>query len=160
MCVCPIAGLTNYHKFSSLRASQVALMVKNLPANAGDRFDPWVRKIPWGRAWQPTLVFLPGESHGQRSLEATPIHYLTVVESEVQNGLYRATTKVWAWLCSFLEAWRKNLFPPFSASRSYLHSLTCDPILHLQSQQHSTFKFLSLSPLFPLSHLFWLWHFF
>ena len=32
------------------------------------RFDPWVRKIPWRRAWQPTLVFLPGESHGQRSL--------------------------------------------------------------------------------------------
>ena len=25
-------------------------------------FDPWVRKIPRGRAWQPTLVFLPGES--------------------------------------------------------------------------------------------------
>ena len=32
------------------------------------RFDPWVRKIPWRRAWQPTLVFLPGEFHGQRSL--------------------------------------------------------------------------------------------
>ena len=31
-------------------------------------FDPWVRKIPWRRAWQPTPVFLPGESHGQRSL--------------------------------------------------------------------------------------------
>ena len=31
------------------------------------RFDPWVRKIPWRRAWQPTPVFLPGESHGQRS---------------------------------------------------------------------------------------------
>ena len=29
-------------------------------------FDPWVRKIPWRRAWQPTTVFLPGESHGQR----------------------------------------------------------------------------------------------
>ena len=25
-------------------------------------FDPWVREIPWGRAWQPTPVFLPGES--------------------------------------------------------------------------------------------------
>jgi len=25
-------------------------------------FDPWVGKIPWRRAWQPTLVFLPGES--------------------------------------------------------------------------------------------------
>ena len=32
-------------------------------------FDPWVGKVPWRRKWQPTLVFLPGESHGQRSLE-------------------------------------------------------------------------------------------
>ena len=32
------------------------------------RFDPWVGKIPWRRAWQPTPVFLPGESHGQRIL--------------------------------------------------------------------------------------------
>ena len=31
-------------------------------------FDPWVGKIPWRRAWQPTPGFLPGESHGQRSL--------------------------------------------------------------------------------------------
>ena len=31
-------------------------------------FNPWVGKIPWVRKWQPTLVFLPGKSHGQRSL--------------------------------------------------------------------------------------------
>ena len=31
-------------------------------------FDPWSRKIPWKRKWQPTPVFLPGKSHGQRSL--------------------------------------------------------------------------------------------
>jgi len=31
-------------------------------------FDLWVEKIPWRRAWKPTLVFLPGESHGQSSL--------------------------------------------------------------------------------------------
>ena len=31
-------------------------------------FDPWVRKIPWRRAWQPTPAFMPGEPHGQRSL--------------------------------------------------------------------------------------------
>ena len=52
---------------------QVALVVKNLPANAGevrDMFDPWVEKIPWRRTWQPTPVFLPGESHGQRSLDS------------------------------------------------------------------------------------------
>ena len=28
-----------------------------------DRFDPWVKKIPWRRAWQPSPMFLPGESH-------------------------------------------------------------------------------------------------
>ena len=32
------------------------------------RFDPWVGKMPWRRAWQPSPVFLPGESHGQTSL--------------------------------------------------------------------------------------------
>jgi len=32
-------------------------------------FKPWVGKIPWRRKWQPTSVFLPGKSHGQRSLE-------------------------------------------------------------------------------------------
>ena len=31
-------------------------------------FDPWVRKITWRRKWQPAPVFLPGKSHGQRSL--------------------------------------------------------------------------------------------
>ena len=31
-------------------------------------FDSWVGKIPWMRKWQPTTVFFPGESHGQRSL--------------------------------------------------------------------------------------------
>ena len=54
-----------------VRASQVALVVKNPPANAGDKrcgFDPWVGKIPWRRSWQPTAVFLPGESYGPRSL--------------------------------------------------------------------------------------------
>ena len=31
-------------------------------------FDPWVGKVPWRRKWQPTPVFLPGKSHGQRGL--------------------------------------------------------------------------------------------
>ena len=53
-------------------ASQGVLVVKNLPANAGDMrpgFNPWVRKIPWRRAWRPAPVFLPGGSHGQSSLD-------------------------------------------------------------------------------------------
>ena len=53
--------------------SQVELVVKNRPAKAGGIhkthwFDPWVGKIPWRKAQQPTPVFLPGESHEQRSL--------------------------------------------------------------------------------------------
>ena len=51
-------------------ASLVVLAVRNSPANAGRhkrcRFNPWVGKIPWRRRWQPTPVFLPGKSHGQR----------------------------------------------------------------------------------------------
>jgi len=45
-------------------------VVKNLQCRNHRRlmFHPWVRKIPWRRAWQPTPVYLPGESHGQRSL--------------------------------------------------------------------------------------------
>ena len=62
----------HFHALACLLwASQVALVVKNTPANAGDmrrRFDAWVRKIPWRRKWQPTPVFLPGESQGRGSL--------------------------------------------------------------------------------------------
>ena len=37
-------------------------MIKNSPAmRERPGFDPWVGKIPWRRAWQPTPVFLPGE---------------------------------------------------------------------------------------------------
>ena len=43
-------------------------VIKNLPLRWRPRFDSWVGKIPWKRAWQPTPVFLTGEFHGQRSL--------------------------------------------------------------------------------------------
>ena len=47
-------------------------MVKNPSANAGDardvEFNPWVRKTPWRREWQPTPLFLPGKSNGWKSL--------------------------------------------------------------------------------------------
>ena len=55
----------------------MALVVKNPPASVQcrrhgrHRFNPWVGKIPWRRKQQPTPAFLPGESHGQRSLEGT-----------------------------------------------------------------------------------------
>ena len=56
--------LSNLFPFSQSCASLVAQTVKNLPAMQ----MTWVGRIPWRRAQQPTPVFLPGESHGQRSL--------------------------------------------------------------------------------------------
>ena len=47
-------------------------MVKNLPAMQETKetlVRSLIRKIFWRRAWQPTPVFLPGQSHGKRSLE-------------------------------------------------------------------------------------------
>ena len=64
-----LSDFTSLHSIQR-RASRVALVVKNLPASAGDMrsgFDPWVRKIPWRRKYS-TPVFLLGESHVQRSL--------------------------------------------------------------------------------------------
>ena len=59
-------------------------VAKNTPANSGDQgLGRWVGKIPWRKKWQPTPVFLPGKSHGERSLvgysawgpkEWTPLH--------------------------------------------------------------------------------------
>ena len=46
-------------------------VVKNPPAIAGDtgtQLEPWIGKIRWRRKWQPTPVFLPGKSQGQRNL--------------------------------------------------------------------------------------------
>ena len=45
-----------------------AQMGKNLPAMQNPGFNPWFRKIPWRREWQPTPVFLPRGFHRQRSL--------------------------------------------------------------------------------------------
>ena len=61
----------NWTELIAHLASQVAPVVKNPPASAGDmrhKLRPWVKKIPWRRKRQPTPVFLPGEPHGQRSL--------------------------------------------------------------------------------------------
>ena len=56
----------------SAGASQMVLVGKNPPARAGSRkrrgFSPCIGKIPWRRTWQPTPLFLPRASHGQRSL--------------------------------------------------------------------------------------------
>ena len=49
-------------------APLVAQVAKRLPARQETGFKSWVGTIPWRRKWHPIPVFLPGQSHGQRSL--------------------------------------------------------------------------------------------
>ena len=53
-------------------APQVALVVKNLPASAGETLEKWVPSLGWEdpleEGMQPTPIFLPGETHEQKSL--------------------------------------------------------------------------------------------
>ena len=46
----------------------LAQLVKNHLQCRRLQFDSWVGKMPWRREWLPSPVFLPGKSHGQRSL--------------------------------------------------------------------------------------------
>ena len=55
------------------------------------RFDPWVRKSTWRRAWQPTPVFLPGEFHGHRSL----VGYSPWGLKELDTTEWRTLTTFW-----------------------------------------------------------------
>ena len=79
----------------------VVPVVKNALAHAGDlkrhAFDPWVGKIPWRRAWKPTPLFLPGESHGQRSLVS-----MGVAKSRTWLSDYTFTFKGISQCCSLL----------------------------------------------------------
>ena len=62
-------------------------MVKNPPANAGDvrcGFDSQVGKISWRRAWQPTAVFLPGESSDRGAWRAV-VHRVTKSQSHLKR---------------------------------------------------------------------------
>ena len=64
----PLCVFRDYNENSESTDFPGGAIGKKPPCQCKRRgFDPWVGKIPWRRAWQPTLIFLPGESHGQRS---------------------------------------------------------------------------------------------
>ena len=113
-------------------ASQVA---KNPPANAGDMrrgFDRWGGKIPWGRTWQPTPVFLPGESHDRGVWWAT-VHRVTKNRTQWKRPSMPAFL---LWICHFqfqAQSARglERIIPP--APRT-LH-MKCDLLGPLTSQE-------------------------
>ena len=83
------------------------------------RSDPWVRKIPGRRKWQPTSVFSPGKSHGERSLEGygprrhKRVGYHWVTKQQQQSTLSSLEPLDWReewacithWLAIAAESW-------------------------------------------------------
>ena len=61
-------GFTKPILCETIRTSPVAQRLRIHLQCRKPRFNPWVGKTPWRRKWQPTPEFLPGKSHGQRSL--------------------------------------------------------------------------------------------
>ena len=110
---------------SSLVASLMAQRVKNLLAVQETRVNSWVGKIPCRRDWQPTPVFLPGESRGQRSLAG--YSSWGCKESDVTD---RLTLQALLW---FLNVCRVLFAPLFHRSHT-LHS-------HCLHPTHSTRSF-------------------
>ena len=68
------------------------------------RLDFWVGKIPWGRKWQPTLVFLPRKFHAQRSLEG----YSPGVAKEFRHNLVNKNKNLIEHACLFPFYRREN----------------------------------------------------
>ena len=58
-------------------------------------FNPWVRKIPWRRKWQPAPIFLPGKSHGQRSLEGYSPWGAKESDTTEYEGTYLQISGMW-----------------------------------------------------------------
>ena len=71
----PPMGFSRQERWSGVPYCQVVLVIKNSKEftcqyrrRKRRKFNSWVMKIPWSGKWQPTQVFLPEKSHGQRSL--------------------------------------------------------------------------------------------
>ena len=127
-------------------------------------FKPWVGKIPWRRAWQPTPVFLPGESHEQRSL----VGYSPWGSRRVRHD--------WAHKCvcvceiGALGPWARHLlnfpglqFSHLRKSLAFCHKVGLTPLCpaHLAGTSHSCDQHTPQGPhafpLFqlPFCHLLW-----
>ena len=74
--------------------------------------DPWVRKVPWRREWRSTPVFVPGESHGQRSFEGHSLCCHKESESDMTE-----------WLTLSLFPQIKNKTKPTYEPMSQRHSM-------------------------------------
>ena len=110
-------------------------------------FDPWVGKIRWRRAWQPTPVSLPGESRGQRRLQA------------MAHRVAKSRTRLeWQQARNTVMAAKEKGHPPFLSGSLSLHltqqqvPLTVPPDHSLNLSPYSPSTLVPLSNTFPLNY--------
>ena len=98
-------------------------------------FDPWVGKIPWSKKWQPTPIFLPGKSHGQRSL----VGY--------SPGGTKSQTHLRDWTNTHTQTntSEQTLLPNYPSSVQFSHSVVSDSLRPHESQ-HSKLPCPSPTP--------------
>ncbi|XP_055274995.1 protein-cysteine N-palmitoyltransferase HHAT isoform X4 [Moschus berezovskii] len=115
-----IAGL---HRFPAHRGSASGKDPTCHPRRCKRRgFHPWVGKIPWRRAWQPTPVILPGESMERRAWWAT-VHSLA---------------KSWTWLTRLsMHAWRPGAGPSALLLREVPGAVRCPGSAHAPGWAHA-----------------------
>ena len=88
------------------------------------KFNTWVGKIPGRRAWQPTPVFLPGESHGQRSLAGT-VHRVSKSQSWLKRlSMHACELYIYCW-------------PSISANFESLDLTNCRPKKYSKKKNNS-----------------------
>ena len=106
------------------------------------RFDPWVGKIPWRRKWQPTPVFLIGESHGRGTWQAT-VHRITPSQAPLRwlsmkscRSATMLSINYWSYIKMLVIYWLESFY-------IYIY-LTVD--LHLGHEESGTTVWLNNWP--------------
>ena len=101
-------------------------------------FDPWVEKIPWRRAWQPTLVFLPGESPWTGRLQSMELQIRIWLRQSTAHGRFSPSRQrealpvfaaqafsYWGWCCPCkkytVQCQVAHRFDWLKVSKTYFH---------------------------------------
>ena len=125
-----------------MRAPQVAQWVKNPTAMQETQVQSPGREAPWRRAWQPTLAFLPGESHGQRSLAGyspwgCQESDTTEVTECIHTGRNECSWEFWNYWEVFQDNFSDFFYLPFLVSLTAVKNPQSESYLFLNHRYQS-----------------------